>query len=224
MKGAKCKFLVFIITMLIFCSFSFPAYAASDWYDDELFSYEDSYVSPKSSENRVLYFLPIIPETAYHNYFIFKHEDSYFAYVADPGLGDSFYVYNGDRIINYEEYQMFKYEIGVSNDWEAIEGGAGFYNRYPGMVVIDTTKTVQTYGVGSPVIDRGIVNHSSYRIYWTLALIEKQILAWLSRISDFVLQHELLHYVVFVGFAGEIILFVFMLIRRVGELKDEEAA
>ena len=221
-KGVGYKIIVSLITIIISCSFSISCYAASDWYDEELFEYADSYVSPMSTENKELYFIPIIPSTGYKNYFIFKSNGRYYAYCGEPGLGDSFYVYGGSRIINYEDYTMFYYEPGVSNDWVLMDGGAGYYNIYPGMVIIDTTKTVETYAIGSPVADRGIINRSSYRIYWTLALIEKQVLQWLIRISEYVLEHEILYYIVLACFIGELILSVFVFIKRVGVLRNEE--
>ena len=221
-KGVQRKVIIFITTLILLCSFSFPCFAESDFYDSELWDYEDSYVSPKSTEERKLFFVPLIPETPYHNYFIFYYNNAYYAYVADPGLDNSFYIFGRSRIISYEPYQMYKYEIGLSNNWEPIEGGAGYYSVYNGMVVVDTTKTVQSYSIGDPVADRGVVNNTGYRIYWTLSLILKMVLNKLSSISDYVLQHELLHYIVMACFAGEVVFFVFRLIIRIGDLKHEE--
>ena len=226
-EGAQRKVTIFLVTLVSLCSFSFSCYA-SEFYDPELWDYNDTYVNGESEEDRKLIFFPLAPESQFHNYMIFyaPSDGYYYLYLSD-GYLNKYYIFNNRMIVNINPWDTYRYKKGVSNNWELVhhETGEGYsyYNyRYPGMIVIDSTLDVQNYSTGQPIGAAGLQIKSGYRIYWQLSLILKMVLYRLSTVSNYVLQYELLRYAVLLGFAGEILFFVFILIRRLGDLKDAQ--
>lgn len=226
MKGAGKKVITMFLSLLLFCSFSFPVYAASDYFDPELYNYGDSYINSVSTEDRSLFFLPLIPESQYPHYMIIYRpsEDCYYLYLMNRQLWNAAEFYGGSFIDG--GYDLYKFSRN-SNDWELVMANVdyyyGFYHfGFPDYVPIDCTCNIVKAVVSSGGdVEVSYVNKTGYRIYWLLSVITKQVLSYLLSFSDYILGHVFLRFAFLIFFAGEVLLFVVMLIRRIGELKYE---
>lgn len=217
-KGAE-LISIFLCTLLIFCSFSFPVYAES--YD---FGYNDSYVNSNSTENKDLIFFPLPPSSNYKNYMIFYFEGN--VYMA---LSDSDFLLFGKDFIqrpSYTDLVLYIY-ASTSNSWDICDKSQ-FYNsfwgmvQFPGMTVIDVTCLLESWGAGTPIDQKSIINRTGYRIYWTIALLFINVLNLVEYYADYIMQHELVKYLCVTAFAGEVFIFLILLFRRIGEMRSEE--
>ena len=211
---------IFLCTLLIFCSFSFPVYAES--YD---FGYNDSYVNSKSTENKDLIFFPLPPSSSYKNYMIFYYQGNYYMILSDT---TEFLLFGKGFIQNpsYGSLVLYIYASN-SNTWDPCDKSQ-FYNsfwgmaQFSGLVVIDVTCQLSSWGAGDPIDSHPMVNNTGYRMYWTIALLFLNILNLVEYFADYIMQHELVKYLCVTAFAGEIFIFLIILFRRIGEMRSEE--
>ena len=219
MKGAGKRFITILLLLLLFCSFTFQAYA-----DDYKYMDKNSYFSGHENENPELIFFPLLPEERCSDeYLIIYYLQDGCYYLLFNTKDDFFYYASWYHFLSSGTMYVYKYNQKISNDWEyygtwAPTEGPQFYK----FIVIDSTKQVQSISYGSTDWQRMYQARTGYRLYWQLAIIEKSVLSWLNRISLYCLEREWLRYFILIGFSGEVIFFIVHLLSKVGELKNEE--
>lgn len=223
-KGAE-LLSIFLISMLVFCSFSVPA-LASDNYDPSLYNFNDSVVNRKSTENKQLYFIPLAPPSRYHNYVILEYENVIYLILCENSIdfyGDCIYSPGTDEL---EFYQL----DNSSNNWVACDvPSLPRWNldtsrvAFWGCTYIDCTFPKMHWMLARPYDDTVIRNQrTGYHIYWNLTIILLQILSFVDYYAQLIMQHELLIYLCVTALVGELFVFIVLLLRRVGDIRNEE--
>lgn len=219
-KGAE-LISIFLISMLVFCSFSVSAYA-----DTNEWGYNDSVVNSRSVENKQLYFIPLAPYSDKDDYTILDYNNVIYLILSQGPIdwyGQSC-IYS-PSINELEFYQL----DNRSNNWTSCDvdslprwnldtGKVAFW----GCTFIDCTYNKHSWGLAAPYQESAILNQKTgYRLYWNLSLIYIKILNWVNNIANNILSVVLLRFLCITGLAGEFIIFSVILIRRVGELSEK---
>ncbi len=220
LKGVQRKVIIYLVTLVLLCSFSFPCYG----YDYKgTWGYNDSYINYRSDEDKKLIFFPLAPESEHEDYMIVLWRDDYYLFLFDGDV--LFYGYQLQYPSTFDLYRLGH----NSNSWEEYPASAlphnsttNYINFSGGLTVIDATVNVERWAIMTPIDSHKMTNRTGYRIYWQLALIEKLVLSRLSIVSDYVLSSELLRYSVMLGFVGEVIFFVVKLVLRIGDIRNEK--
>lgn len=231
MKGAWKRILTSLLLIFFLCSFSFNVYAAgkanSDFYEDGLYDYEDSFIGPGSDQNKQLFFVPLIPPSNYKHYTMIYYptDKSFYLYLHNKYHPEIYY----DFVLFVEGYELYKWNPDKSATWELLAhynygDPAQWEIKYPGgLVVVDGTYQILGYQDSSLTPSYYRMHHyTGYRLYWWLALIEKMILQKLVDFSELIMNTPLLRFAFVTFFAGEVVIFAVVLIQRIGRLKHEE--
>lgn len=217
MKGAK-KISIFFITLLILCSFSFFAFA-----DTNEWGYNDSYINSVSSEDNELYFIPLAPDSQYTDYLVVIWKENLYLVTGD---GD-FLVFGNGLIQRPNPAQCYEYTKS-SNSWVACDfprysPATGLYGFDRTMEIVDVTSNLEHWASGVPIQETSIINRTGYRLYWNITLILLQILNTVNYFADYIMSVVLLRYLCVAALAGEFIIFIVIILRRLGTLRNEEA-
>ena len=217
-KGAE-LLSIFLIAMLVFCSFSVSVFADQREYVD----YGDSYMNQSGMENKQLYFLPLLPATNFRNYVIFYYpgDDSYYVFFTMERSAD---FYAGNKFVTTQPFRYYRYR---ANDWELVADSVGsdysYWNySFPNSVILDSTCYVDGWSIGGPAGLFNYTNFNGYRLYWGLALILINILNYVDFYADLIMQHVLIRYICLTALGGELLTFCVMILRRVGDIRNEE--
>lgn len=198
---------------------------ASEYYDKELYKYNDSFVSDEENLDSSLYFVPLLPESDLENYFLFyDNTGTVYAYISDSFV-KWFDIYRGCMIPNDKPFEIYQFKSGISNDWIYYGGSKEHpwtYYSFPGLRPLDSSMPVNEHFGDDYYKFTSVQQKDGYRIYWLMSLILKQLLQQVDFVSNYVLKNEVLRYSLLSLFCGELLLFVFYIIRIIGDIRHEK--